>query len=89
MPPPKLSLAISVEPEPSHNNNANMVSIRATGWFLAQWAERTLAWSRMQASIRMSDDSLTVLTQSYNPVSFTTEGMRKNDGLFYKAGAEL
>ncbi len=34
----------------------------------------------------MSDDSLTVLTQSYNPVSFTTEGMqRKNDGLFYKA----
>ncbi|PNW81498.1 hypothetical protein CHLRE_06g249150v5 [Chlamydomonas reinhardtii] len=36
------------------------------------------------ASIRMSDDALTVLTQSYNPVSFTTEGMRKNDGLFYK-----
>ncbi|GLC41062.1 hypothetical protein PLESTB_000947600 [Pleodorina starrii] len=37
------------------------------------------------ASIRMSDESLTVLTQSYNPVSFTTEGMRlKNDGLFYK-----
>ncbi len=34
----------------------------------------------------MSDDALTVLTNSYNPVSFTTEGMRKNDGLFYKVG---
>ncbi|GFR43202.1 hypothetical protein Agub_g4240 [Astrephomene gubernaculifera] len=58
--PPKLSLAISVEPEPAPYNSTNM------------------------ASIRMSDDSLTVLTQSYNPVSFTTEGMqRKNDGLSY------
>nr|BCL66198.1 serine/threonine-protein kinase [Volvox reticuliferus]BCL66266.1 serine/threonine-protein kinase [Volvox reticuliferus] len=37
------------------------------------------------ASIRMSDDSLTVLTQSCNPVSFTAEGMLlKSDGLFYK-----
>lgn len=36
----------------------------------------------------MSDDSLTVLTQSYNPVSFTAEGMRlKNYGLFYKASS--
>nr|BCL66130.1 serine/threonine-protein kinase [Volvox africanus] len=37
------------------------------------------------ASIRMSDDSLTVLTQSCNHVSFTAEGMLlKSDGLFYK-----
>ncbi|PNH03249.1 Mitogen-activated protein kinase kinase 1 [Tetrabaena socialis] len=55
--PPKLSLAIAIEPEPANGN---------------------------MASIRMSDESLTVLTQSYNPVSFTTEGMRKNDGLAYK-----
>lgn len=26
----------------------------------------------------MSDDALTVLTSSYNPISFTTEGMKKN-----------
>nr|ADI46833.1 MAPKK1f [Volvox carteri f. nagariensis] len=52
--PPKLALAINVEPEPE--------------------------------SIRISDDSLTVLTQSHNPVSFTAEGMRlKNEGVFYKA----
>nr|BBC28469.1 serine/threonine-protein kinase [Yamagishiella unicocca] len=37
----------------------------------------------------MSDDSLTVLTQSHNPVSFTTEGMKKRDGSYYKAGAGM
>jgi hypothetical protein len=36
----------------------------------------------------MSDDALTVLTQSYNPVSFTTEGMRgKDGGMSYKVGS--
>lgn len=43
--------------------------------------------SCLQGSIRFNDDALTVLTSSYNPVSFTTEGMQKNDGLSYKVHA--
>ncbi|KXZ43451.1 hypothetical protein GPECTOR_90g538 [Gonium pectorale] len=46
--------------------------------------EPTLQSTANMGSIRMTDESLTVLTQSYNPVSFTTEGMMKSGGMFYK-----
>ncbi|MEW5306381.1 MAG: hypothetical protein WDW36_008849 [Sanguina aurantia] len=32
----------------------------------------------------MGANTITVLTSSYNPVSFTADGMRRNDGSFYK-----
>jgi hypothetical protein len=38
----------------------------------------------VQGSLRMHDDGITVLTSSYNPYSFSTEGMSKSDGQGYK-----
>lgn len=43
----------------------------------------------VQGSLRLNQDGITVLTNSYNPYSFSSEGMSKSNGQHYKVGAGL
>ena len=38
----------------------------------------------MHGSLRLNHDGITVLTQSYNPYNFSSEGMQKAGGQHYK-----
>mmetsp|Transcript_28361 Transcript_28361/g.52224 ORF Transcript_28361/g.52224 Transcript_28361/m.52224 type:complete len:485 (-) Transcript_28361:332-1786(-) len=49
-----------------------------------QIEQETVANTTVHQSIRFNEDSLEVLSNSYNPISFNSKGMKKNDGSSYQ-----